>query len=120
MDAIIVDTSSILFGLSKRIDVFEKIEEQLDLSPIVSEGVVRELRMISEGKKAQGMQAKAAMLMIENHDVEVRKGDEYVDKWIIRNAKEFGSVCTNDSALKRKLKAMGVQTYSLSMDGRLR
>ncbi|MDE1865008.1 MAG: hypothetical protein KGH77_06320, partial [Candidatus Micrarchaeota archaeon] len=66
-------------------------------------------------------QAKIGLALIKKHLVTVLKGDEYVDDWIIANARRWDCiVCTNDVGLKHKLKAMGIKAVSLSRSGMLR
>lgn len=120
MNGIIVDTSSILFGLSNRNDVFSRIKEQLNLSPVISEGVVRELDLIAKSKKSGRKYARIAIALIDQHKIKTEKDSLYVDKWILKNAKKVGSVCTNDTKLKRELRSRGIATYSISRDGILR
>ncbi len=120
MGSIIVDTSSILFGLSNKVDVFEKVKEQLNLEPVISKGVMNELALISESKKADRKYAKTAMSLIKHHGVRVENDDSYVDKWILSSSKAFKNVCTNDTNLRKGLKSRGITTYTLSRDGFLR
>lgn len=120
MEGIIVDTSSILFGLSNRIDIFSRAKEQLNLNPVISAGIIRELDLISKSKKSEHKYAKIALAMIEKHNITIEDESSYVDKWILKNAKRFGSVCTNDMKLKKELKSRGIETYTLSRDGILR
>ncbi len=120
MHGIIIDTSSILFGLSNKVDAFKKVEEQLNLSPIISKGVLNELTEISKSRKSASKYAKVALLLIERHGIRTEENDAYVDKWILSSAKAFGSVCTNDTNLKKALRARGITVYSISRDGILR
>jgi rRNA-processing protein FCF1 len=120
MSGIIVDTSSILFGLSKKIDVFESIEGQLALKPVISKGVLRELLSISQKKGAYRKYAAAALALIEKRKPEIDGDTGYVDGWIASSARKYGSVCTNDTKLKRILNAVGIKTYSIAIGGKLK
>lgn len=120
MESIIVDTSSILFALSNKMDIFEKISEQLQLKPIVSKGVVRELTAMSRGKAATRKYAKVAIGLIEWHSVKIDPDNTYVDDWILRVAKKTGCVCTNDTKLRGALREKGINVYAISISGQLR
>ena len=120
MESIIVDTSSILFALSNKVDVFEKISEQLQLKPMVSKGVVRELSAMSSAKAATRKYAKVAIGLIALHSVKIDPDNTYVDSWILRAAKSAGAVCTNDTKLRGALRAKGINVYAISVSGQLR
>ncbi len=121
MRCIIVDTSSILFGFSNHVDVFEKIEWEFpECVALISKGVITELEKSSKSRK-QAAYAKAALLAVERHKLEISRSTGYVDDWIAsESAKRRCLVCTNDIGLKARLKRTGIGTVSLSMNGRLR
>lgn len=120
MDSIIVDTSSILFAFSNKIDIFKEIETQLSLKPVISQGVVNELNRMASSNKEEKKYAKVALTLIESREISTEKESGYVDRWILESAKKFGSVCTNDIKLKRSLKEKGINVYSVSIGGKLR
>ena len=99
MDHIIIDTSSILFGLENKVDVFKAAEDQLGLKPVISKGVLRELRRKLGGKGRDGKNASVALELIGRYKVRIESDESYVDKWIIYAAKYFKNVCTNDTKL---------------------
>ncbi|MDE1767813.1 MAG: hypothetical protein KGH67_02275 [Candidatus Micrarchaeota archaeon] len=120
MNRIILDTSSILFALSNKIDLFKKVEEQLSYEPVVSAGVIKELSKMAESRQKNSKYASVALLLIKRYNVKVENNDDYVDRWILSSAKAFQNVCTNDIKLKRQLSSQGVNTYSISRGGSLR
>lgn len=120
MDSIIIDTSSILFAFSNHVDIFKEAEAQLSLKPVISKGVIKELGRMAESRKAESKYAKAAIALIEKHNISIEKEEGYVDRWILTNANKIGSVCTNDMKLKVALKARGVPVYTVSRSGILR
>ena len=120
MGQIIVDTSSILFGFSNKVDVFSKADEQLGLTPVISKGVVKELTLLSTGKGANSKNAKLALSIIKHHGIKAEDDESYVDRWILNSSTAFKNVCTNDTKLRRELKARGITVYTLSRDGTLR
>ncbi len=120
MEGIVVDTSSILFALSNKVDIFGRIREELGMDPIISKGVVRELTKISKGRKANGKYAVVALKLIERHKVKTEPDSGYVDMWVLTAARKAGYACTNDTALRRKIRAEGIKAYSVSRNGGLR
>ncbi|MDE1761837.1 MAG: hypothetical protein KGH59_01400 [Candidatus Micrarchaeota archaeon] len=122
MKIIILDTSSILFGLSNKTDAIQSVAENFpEYSVEVPSGVVRELTKISGGKKKESRQAKVALALIKSHGVKVVRSSGYVDSWILDNAaKSKAIVCTNDIGLKRELKARGIMSVSLAISGAVR
>ena len=122
MPFIIVDTSSIIFGLSNKKDVFEAVRNhQRAYSPIISEGIIRELKLIRERHEKYSKFAGAALLLISMAHVEITKDSSSVDEWIKKEAVGKGyAVCTNDTALKRSLKTAKIRVFSMTRSGTLR
>ncbi len=120
MDSIIVDTSSILFALSSKVDIFNAIKEELNFEPVISKGVVNELKKISSGSKANGKYAKVALQLIEKYHIKTDPDSKYVDDWILSIAKEHENFCTNDTKLRNALKGKGARVYVISRSGELR
>jgi rRNA-processing protein FCF1 len=119
---IIVDTSSILFGLSKKIDVFEAVTDQMpDYEPIISTGIIAELEKLASTKRKNSRDAKIALMLIKAAEPEIIKDKTPVDKWIIDEAADTGAyVCTNDSRLRGQLKNRHINVLTLSISGRFR
>ncbi len=122
MDAIIVDTSSIVFAAGNGIDVFAAILEQMPGTAImVSRGVINELERLAGPGSKKGKAARLGLRILRAHRVDVLRDDGYVDSWIEReSAGRKCWVCTNDRALKGKLKGLGVRVASVSPKGILR
>jgi rRNA-processing protein FCF1 len=122
MKRIIVDTSSILFGLSNKIDVFEKMDEKFHGYKIVlPSGVIDELEGIGRGMRKESVNARYALKMLKGKDVEIVQSGYEVDGWILKNAAAMGcEVCTNDADLRRRLKIAKVRAVSLGLGGSLR
>lgn len=119
---IILDTSSILFAISQRKDVFEALlEEYPGCEIILSKGIVMELQKLASTKKRNARDARTALLMLKHKNFTTRKSEAHVDKWILEEAMETGAaVCTNDTKLREKLRAVGVNVVSIGLGGRLR
>jgi rRNA-processing protein FCF1 len=102
------------------VDIFQAAVDELGLQPVISQGVVRELKRISEGGKPSSKYAKAAMKLIEVHRTKMYPDSSYVDSWIMAKAHEIGNVCTNDTKLRKELKQNGVAAYAISRSGKFR
>lgn len=122
MKEILLDTSSIIFGLLNKVDTFLILKESFPLYKItIPYGVIRELKGFAKGKKQERLQAKVALALIEKYNVKIIKNNEYVDDWIFKNATNSDViVCTNDVDLKHRLKDIGAKSISLSRSGSLR
>lgn len=122
MAYVIVDTSSIIFGLSNKVDVFAAIKEKNPLSePLISMGVLDELNRIRDSKGKFSKFAAAGIYLIAQHEPDIANVRANVDDWIVEEARKLGcDVCTNDVALKKRLKALGVRAFSVSRSGSLR
>lgn len=122
MQYLIVDTSSIVFALSNKVDPFAEIRSMPSTQILISKGVLRELRKLASGRGRYAKYARAAIsLLNSNPHIRVEQDSGYVDSWIQHTASRMScSVCTNDIKLKRALKAKKIKVYSISRDGRLR
>ena len=120
MEEIIIDTSSILFAVANKADIFEAAYGHLGLIPVISTGIVTELRNISAGPGPRKKQAIVAIKIIEKHSVKTYQNDKYVDSWILEASKHIKSVCTNDVKLRRLLLENEIKVYTMSKSGFLR
>jgi rRNA-processing protein FCF1 len=122
MRQIILDTSSIIFGISKKIDPFKAVMDEFPGAKIVLlSGVERELSGIGSSGKRNGRYAKYALKVIGKIRLKTTASQGNVDAWILKNA-EPGKhvVCTNDTVLRRRLRSKGVTVLSISTSGKLR
>jgi rRNA-processing protein FCF1 len=122
MQYLILDTSSILFATSNKRDIFESVKEyNPEHAPLISRGIMSELKRIGDSEKGKAKFAAAALYLIKEHQPDIVNNNDDVDGWILAEAeKRKCDVCTNDIALKKALKSMGIQVFSISRDGRLR
>jgi len=117
---ILVDTSSILFAFRLRKNIFEMLE---DLFPgatiVVSKGVINELKRFASSKKQSSGAARIALMELSAaKNISIDENELLPDKWLEKSARHGVVVCTNDIALKRKLKHTGARVLSLSLSGK--
>ncbi len=123
---LIIDTSSILFGLKYNKNIFDVLLENDDYSHLkllISKGVVRELKKFSNSSKKLKLQANIALNTIKNknRNITVVDSNTYVDSWILSESSSGKYIiCTNDIKLRKKLKSMGVAVISITNSGKLR
>ena len=117
----IIDTSSIIFSLVNGNDIFDEIENTNEYYPIISKGVILELKKFAVSRTKLRPLAVVAINSIKKHKIEINYSTLYVDKWILElaNSKKY-SVCTNDIKLKKKLRNMNIRTLSVTKTGTLR
>ena len=117
----LVDTSSILFGLSFNKDVIAAVSEQLLLKPAISRGVLRELEGIAENSGSRGATASTALAMLAQKSIKVYGDNGNVDRWLVGQAAKDGSaVVTNDTKLIKMLVANGITSFKVSKSGLLK
>jgi rRNA-processing protein FCF1 len=119
---VVIDTSSIIFGFSKKIDVFEKIREEFPGHEILMpSGVIGELEKIGKEKMKESVNARYALGVIGKLGLKVVPSYAYVDRWLLEKAEGIGCiVCTNDGELRKKLSAKGLKVVSVSVGGAIR
>ncbi len=122
MQEVILDTSSMLFGIRNNKDAFQLVEEAFaDAHIIVSRSIVKELEALAKTGKSEGREAKTALELMGKHNVVTVESTAYADSFIVDEArKRMCYVCTNDTELKKRLRAEGIRAFSIGRDGRLR
>ncbi|MGC8676327.1 MAG: hypothetical protein ACP5T3_02315, partial [Candidatus Micrarchaeia archaeon] len=114
---ILVDTSAILFALRNTKNAFDALLERFPGAElVVSRGVVSELKKFAKGTSGISAYARFALKDIASRNVTVVGDSRMPDLWLLDSS--AGSiVCTNDMALKRKLKEKGAEVLSISKSG---
>lgn len=123
MKLLIIDTSSILFGFSNKINAFEAAQHHFPTHRLlVSSGIMRELSGIATNKGARGAHAKLALSILKSKKINILIDNQLVDKWILGSAEQHPgiTVITNDSILAKRLKQAGAEVCKLSRSGILR
>ena len=141
MNYIIIDTSSMLFGLRYNKNIFELIKTKYlsNYKIIISKGILNELTYLSKYNSELALNAKAAIQIINSLTQTQSKVFIYekssinVDSWILRASRKFDNsiIITNDTKLAEELKKIKdkesketenktTKIYKLSKQGILR
>ncbi len=122
MRKIIIDTSSILFAMSQKKEIFEMVRESYpEYEPVISRGVVKELQKLAATRKKNAKDAAAALAALGNRHITTLPNSSYVDEWIISESSKNGSaVCSNDAELRRRLRLLGIKVVAVVVGGRFR
>ena len=121
-DCVLIDTSSLLFGIEKGMDLFEIIRFDMPgTQVVVPRPVLRELEGMQTERGKRGMHARIALELIEKNSKTVAESNENADDAILAISSEMGcAVVTNDSELRKRLRAKNVRVFTLAMDKKLR
>ena len=119
---VLVDTSSIIYGLEHSKDVFEIANGRFPSHEIlISRGVIAELSGLSNSNAKKAQLAKTALRIIKLKRIRVDNIKGSADDWILGKAvAEPSIVITNDTPLYKKLKSHKVDVFKLSKDGILK
>ncbi len=98
------------------VDIFSElkniINEKYEL--VTLDVVVNELKKIAKGRGKDAVAANVALELVKDKKVKILKTDrEHADRAIVDMADKNTLVGTNDIALKKKLKNVGVKTIYL-------
>lgn len=112
---VLADTSFLMVPGSFKIDIFQELARVLEtkFELVIPQPVVEELKRISvRGSPRERVSAKVALDLIRGIKVIPEQG--HADDVIVRIAKrENMVVATTDSALRRRLRKLGVPTIFL-------
>lgn len=121
---VLLDTSMLMIMASKRVDVFQQIEDLLKgrIEFIVPKAVLEELSKISKGKSQKAQHARLATSLTEKcrpwqNQV---KAKESVDNYLVRVADEIGGIiATGDTGILRKARNANIPVIYVKRDLRL-
>ncbi len=119
-DLVLVDTSSIIFAMHNRKDIFSITKAVFpDRTVCVSEGVVSELKRISTIRSKKGREAAAGLRSVFHNNIPVEDDEQRPDDWMVEINSARCIFLTNDTKLWHRLKAAGKQAMKISVDGRI-
>lgn len=121
---VILDTNFLLVPFQFKIDILRELEYLLEVSHhyVISSKTIDELKKLGKTIGKDGMAARLALKLVEANKakIEIIKSSEYVDEWIVGYATRTGAiVCTNDSALRRKLRSLDIKVISMKSKSKL-
>lgn len=106
---IILDTNFLMIPSQYKIDIFQEIKKIMNepYEICVFKETITELKKIASGKGKDSSNAKVALLLIKQKNLKSLKNSHnlgYVDDIILNNITNEDIVCTQDKALKKRLK----------------
>jgi rRNA-processing protein FCF1 len=115
---VVLDTNILLVPFQFKINILDELDYLVDVSHrfVVSSRTVEELKHIGKLVGKDGMAARLAIKMLDANKerIDIVKSDIEVDDWIVDYSKENRAiVVTNDSALRRRLKAAKVKVAAM-------
>ena len=115
MKRIILDTNFLMIPGSLGVDIFSEIRRIIDFSYkiVVLDGTIKELETISKEQKGAKKAAKLGLCLLDRVEILKTEKNGLVDDLILDIVTENDLVGTQDAALKRKLKAKGVDIIVL-------
>jgi len=119
---VVLDTNFLLIPFRFRINIMAELDYLIEESHfyVVSSRTVAELEKLGSSVGKDGMAARLALKMLKASRIEMVKNEEHVDDWIVGYAKDNNAiVCTNDAALRRRLKRLNVKMIALRSRSRL-
>ena len=119
---VVLDTNFLLVPFQFKINILKELDFLIDMEHrfVISSRTLNELRKIGKSKGKNGVAARLAVKIVENNNIDIIKNEMGVDDWIVSYAKETGAiVCTNDSALRRRLKPLRIKVVAVKSRSRL-
>lgn len=121
---VILDTNFLLIPFQFKINIMAELEHLLDFSHryVVSSSTVKELERLGSSKGKEGAGARVALKLLESYGakVDIIHDERHVDDWIADYSKRTGAiVCTNDSKLRRRLRAFKAKVITLKSKSKL-
>ena len=121
---VVLDTNFLLIPFRFRIDILRELEYLIEVSHhfVISSMSLSELKKLAERIGKHGMAARLALKLVEaNRDkIEIVRSRAHVDDWIVGYAeKNNAMVCTNDSELRKRLRARDIKVITLKSKSKL-
>ena len=110
---VLLDTNFLIDLIRFKIDLNEMTDLIGAHQLIILSSVERELTKISQGKSNAASYAKLAQSLIKEHNMEILKSGERPDNAMVKLAGGNAIAATNDTELRKRLKALGRKTIYL-------
>ncbi len=88
----------------------------------MASGTVAELEKLKKSKKKNSKDAAVALQLMQGKKISIIRSEGHVDDWILCHAvkSKEAKVCTNDTELRRRLRAQGIVALTLGENRNLR
>jgi rRNA-processing protein FCF1 len=121
---VILDTNFLFLPFRFKIDVLRELDYLVEASHrfVVSSMTLKELKKIGKRVGKDGMAARLALKLVEANRgrIDVIESAEHVDDWIVAYSSENRAiVCTNDSELRRRLRAHDIKVITMKSKSKL-
>jgi rRNA-processing protein FCF1 len=121
---IIIDTNFLLIPFRYRIDILRELDYLVEASHrfVISSKTMTELKKIGKKVGKDGMAARLAIkLVVANSSrIDIIESEAHVDDWIVEYSKiSRAIVCTNDSELRRRLRARAIKVVTMKSKSKL-
>jgi rRNA-processing protein FCF1 len=121
---VIIDTNFLLIPFRYRIDILRELDYLVETSHrfVISSKTIKELKKIGKKVGKDGMAARLAIKLVEANSlrIDVIESEEHVDDWIVDYSKANRAiVCTNDSELRRRLRALHIKVITMKTKSKL-
>jgi rRNA-processing protein FCF1 len=121
---VVLDTNFLLVPFRFKIDILRELDYLVEVSHryVISSKTLKELRKVGKAIGKDGMAARLALKLVQANAgrIEIIESTEHVDDWIAGYARANRAiVCTNDSALRRRLRALDIKVVTLKSKSKL-
>ncbi|MFH0884475.1 MAG: nucleotide-binding protein [Candidatus Micrarchaeota archaeon] len=121
---IIIDTNFLLIPFRFRIDILRELDYLVEASHryVISSRTIMELKKIGKKVGKDGMAARLAIKLVEANSsrIDIIENEDHVDDWIAQYSKANRAiVCTNDSGLRRRLRALDIKVVTMKSKSKL-
>jgi hypothetical protein len=121
---VVLDTNFLLIPFQFKIDIMRELDYLIDYSHryVISSHTMSELKKLAGRIGKDGMAARLAIKLVEANrgKIDIVESREHVDDWIAEYAaNERAIVCTNDSGLRRRLRALDIKVVSMKSKSKL-
>ncbi|MFH0818245.1 MAG: hypothetical protein V1909_06470 [Candidatus Micrarchaeota archaeon] len=121
MQILVVDANFLMSAYRFKVDAINGLNELLPAGYqlLAPSSVMQELEGLSRNKSPSGKGATYALEILKREGVKVIKTEKSADDWIVDYCSSNGAIaCTNDSALRKRLRENKVK--SIVLKGRAR
>lgn len=121
---VVLDTNFLLLPFRYKINILKELDHLVEKHHkyVISSRTIDELQRLGKKIGKDGMAARLAIKMIDaaKAKFEVIPNDQEVDDWIVEYAAATRAiVCTNDSELRRRLRASKIKIVTMKTKSKI-